>query len=90
MPEGICVLRSRTIASLPVYQEPSEAAEIIGMMHPTAMIEVVAKNMDGWYKIKTDEVNEAGNPDQKIGSGTAWLYETGTELFGACENLTNE
>jgi hypothetical protein len=90
VPAGACVVRAHTIALLSVYGEPSDTAEIIGVMHPTSMIEVVAKNSGGWYKIKTDEVNAVGGSDQKIGPGIAWLYETSTELFGTCENLPFE
>jgi len=57
-------------------------------MYPAAMLETVGKNSNGWYKIKTDDVNAAGAFEQKIGPGTAWLYESFTELFGACENLS--
>ena len=87
VPKGACVLRSHTISPLSVYQEPSDTAEIIGVMVPTSMLEVIAKNSDGWYQIKTDEVYVVESSDQKIGPGTAWLYETSTELFGLCDNL---
>ena len=88
VPEGACVLRSHTIIPLSVYQSPSDTGEIIGVMYPAAMLETVGKNSNGWYKIKTDDVNAAGAFEQKIGPGTAWLYESFTELFGACENLS--
>lgn len=90
VPAGACVVRAHTIAPLSVYQEPSDTAENVGVMYPTSMVEVVGKNTNGWYKIKTDEVNIVGGSDEKIGSGTAWLSETSTVLFGACENLPNE
>jgi len=90
VPEGVCVVRAHTIAPLTVYQEPSDTSEIVGVMYPTSMVEVVGKNSNGWYKIKTDEVYAVGSSEQKIGPGTAWLSKTSTELFGACENLPNE
>ena len=88
VPEGACVLRSHTIVPISVYQSPSDTAEIIGVMYPAAIVETVGKNSNGWYKIKTDDVNAAGAFEQKIGPGTAWLYESFTEFFGACENLS--
>jgi hypothetical protein len=90
VPAGTCVVRAHTTAPLSVYQEPSDTTEIIGVMYPTSMVEVVGKNSNGWYKIKTDEVYTVGSSEQKIGPGTAWLSETSTLLFGACENLPNE
>ena len=89
-PEGACILRSTTIVALTVFQQPSETAEIVGVVYPNSMIEVVDANSDGWYEIKTDEVYISNSAGSKVGPGIAWLYKTNTKLFGTCENLFHE
>lgn len=89
VPTGTCVIRSHAIAALSVYREPSDTTEIIGVMYPSSMLEVIGKNSNGSYKVKTDEVYSP-TEYEKIGPGLAWVHETSTELFGACENLPNE
>lgn len=90
VPEGVCILRSTTIVALSVFQQPSDIAEIIGVVYPNSMIEVMGKNSEGWYEIKTNEVYASNSSGPKIGPGTAWIHKDNTELFGACENFLDE
>jgi len=90
IPEGACILRSTTIVALSVFQQPSDTTEIIGVVYPNSMIEVVGANSNGWYEIKTDEVYTSNSTGPKVGPGRAWIYKDNTELFGACKNFSYE
>ena len=48
VPPGACVLRSQTIVPITVYKEPSDTAEIIGVMYPNSMLETIGKDTNGW------------------------------------------
>lgn len=83
MEAGTCVVRSDTIVAISVYREPSDTAEIIGAMYPNAVVEVVGKSSNGWYQIKTDNIDS----NQKDVLKTAWLYPSFVVLSGTCENM---
>jgi len=92
-PDGVCVVASSNIEALYVSNEPSDSAQVFGVLASGDYARALERTQDGWYRIETTAVELYFDAvelylDVSNIPASGWITErNGIELFGPCEGV---